>query len=571
MKIKELIEKRIEMRNNLAVKPNPVFAKTHNLLLHTIDSYWNSQFAKNPYDAKGFRKPFLNVVRVPTFVSAKATDLDTKNIRIYANEGHDFHKAYIFNKELDFYFREIGFDKLLNEITYNRPKYGHIVLKKVKEKIHIVPISSLYTNVNAKTLGKNVIERHEYSFDELDEYEGWENKQKVKDLYQENGREMAICWEISGKVDDDSYDWRIVAGAEYGMPIYLASGNVGNMYKELKWEDVPNRHLGRGTVEEQFESQIAVNENEYLFRLGLQWTSKQLFQSKDVQTARNLLTEAYNGDVLPANQPIEKIAMEERNLGAFNYSDGKWLRQSQSLSFSQDVIRGDRPPAGTTATQSVLQAQQLGGYYDLKREDAGIFLKEVIEDWILPDFKKKNRKSHTVHIMRLLGADTGAEQFFNAILNSEVNKKVIDFMSRGKILNSQELMLLKGLTADSLRHKDIEIPDDFYDFEYSVKVVVTGEQIDMAQRAVALQTAFQVIGSNPTVLQDPTVRKLYFKLLDASGLNPVEIFDEEQPSALQAIQNTIPQGQQAQRGGSIAAPRQAPTANPGTTQVAQQV
>lgn len=552
MTINDLIKQRQDLRTSQVLKPNPTFASTHNKLLKLVDNYWNSQFGDSPYDSRGFRKPFLNAVRVPTFVSAKATDLDTKNIRIFADEGQYYGKAYIFNKMLKYYFKEIGFDKLLNEITYNRPKYGHIVLKKVRDKIYVVPIANIYSNPLGEKMASPIVEYHEYSLGELDAM-GWENTDKVKAIYEKNGKDMAICWEITGKVSDDDYNYRIVAGLEYGKPIYLLYGNVENNYKELKWEDVPGRHQGRGVVEEQFESQIAINENEYLFRLGLQWTSKHLFWSKDVQTARNLLTDAFNGDVVPNNQPIEAIPMEERNLGAFQYADMKWQQHSNDQTFSSDILRGDRPPSGTPATTSVLQAQQAGGYYDLKREDAGIFIKSVIEDWILPDFKKKNSKAQSVHIMKLLGNDNGSQQFFSAILSSEVNKKVIDFMSKGKMLSGNELQLIKGITADGLKGKNVQIPDNFFDFEYSVDVVVTGEQVDLASRATALQTAFQVIGSNPTILQDPIVRRTYFKLLEATGVNPAELFDEEMPSLMGAVQNTLPgSAPVAQRGGSIA-------------------
>lgn len=554
MKIKELIDKRKEERTNKSLKANPVFASTQGKLINLIDCYWNSKFSGSSYDSRGFRKPFLNAVRVPTFVGAKATDLDTKNIRTYSQEGQDFHKSYIFNKELKFYFRENHFDLLLNQITWNRPKYGHIILKKVKDKIYFVPIENDYSGVETEGLGNPMVEYHEYDFDELRKM-NWDNIEKAISLYDKMGKDKVCCWEITGKVDDTKNNYNIITASEYGETIYLVSSNVENNYKQLKWEDVPGRHQGRGVVEEQFESQIAINENEYLFRLGLQWTSKKLFQTRDTQIVRNLLSDALNGDVLTVNSPLEPVALEERNLSAFAYADNKWQSHSQSQSFATDIMQGKRPPSGTPAATSILQAQQAGGYYDLKRQDYGIFIKDVVEDWILPDFKKDKSKAHEIHLLKLLGNDNGSNIFFNAILGDETNKKVVEFMSKGKILSSQELQLLKGLTAEQMKNKNIMIPDNFYDFEYQVDVVVTGEQIDLSQRATALQTALQVIGSNPTVLQDPTVRRLYFKLLEATGVSPGEIFDEDIPSFQTAVQATSP----AQVGGSIARPTPQPT------------
>jgi hypothetical protein len=255
--------------------------------------------------------------------------------------------------------------------------------------------------------------------------------------------------------------------------------------------------------------------------------------------------------------------MEERNLSAFSYADSKWRTQSQEQTFSSDIMRGGNIQKGTTATQSVLQAQQGGGYYNLKRQDAGIFWKSIIEDWILPDFLKQNDKEHKIHIMKLLGDDNGSQKFFETFLAQETNKKVVDFMGNGKILMGDELQLVKSLTAEELKTKDIVIDKDFYDFLYSVDVVVTGEQVDLAQRATALQTAFQVVGSNPQILQDPTARRTYFKLLEATGVNPAEIYDEEVPSFQGTVQNLA-----AKQGGSISKPTAPMMPSMGTSQVA---
>jgi hypothetical protein len=559
MKIKDIITKREEAVGHKILKANPHFAPTHNKLLELIDSYWNSKFRDNPLDSRGFRKPFFNVVRVPTFVSAKATDLDTKNIKIISSEGQSMYKSYIFGKELKFYFKEHGFDLLLNQITYNRPKYGEIVLKKAKGVIYIVPTANILPSPDVEVMNTPIVEKHEMTFDEIKEMP-WDNIKKAIAIYEKADKEKCQVYEITGKCDDDSFNYRIITGLDCGLetPIYLVGQNIDNPYRKLKWEDVPGRALGRGTVEEQFESQIAVNENEYLFRLGLQWTSKHLFWSKDLQVAKNLLSEALNGEVLGSE--IMPIAMEERNLNSFQYADNKWQQHSDVQSFSSPMLQGSAPAGRGTATTASLEIQQAQGYYNLKRQDAGIFLKSVIEDWILPDFAREKGKAHDIHIMKLLGDDNASQKLFNATLAQEVNKKVIEFMGKGKMLSGNELQLVKSMTAAGLKGKDFSLPADFYDFDYSVDVVITGEQIDMAQRATALQTAFQVIGSNPTILQDPVVRRTYFKLLEMTGVNPMELFDEDVPDLTQTMQNIAP----AQVGGSIARPQ--PTM-PATQQV----
>jgi hypothetical protein len=128
-----------------------------------------------------------------------------------------------------------------------------------------------------------------------------------------------------------------------------------------------------------------------------------------------------------------------------------------------------------------------------------------------------------------------------------VARKKIENIMNGKIISPEEEQVLKQVTTESIKHENITIPKDLYkDFEYKVEVDVTGESIDLSQRITTLQTVMQMIGSNPTIMQDPVTKKILFKLLDMAGINPKEIENiESQPFA--------PAGAPvAQMGGSVA-------------------
>ena len=65
-----------------------------------------------------------------------------------------------------------------------------------------------------------------------------------------------------------------------------------------------------------------------------------------------------------------------------------------------------------------------------------------------------------------------------------------------------------------------------------------------------LQTILQIIGSNPTILRDKVTKKVFYKLLDMTGISPTDLNVEEEQSVEDMAGEMM-----AQRGGSIAGAR----------------
>lgn len=267
--------------------------------------------------------------------------------------------------------------------------------------------------------------------------------------------------------------------------------------------------------------------------------------------ASNLLSQIENGEIMQTISEIMPIATEERNLGAYSYADAKWDSHVQKRTFAYDEVSGQRLPSGTPATNATLQAQMAGGYFGLRQEDLGLFWTDVIEDWILPNFKKDFRGNHKVHIANLMGGEEAAEKYFGLLVNNRTNKRIREMMQKGYIPAPKEIEMLKATSAEVVRHSNLEIPDNIYqNLKYTVAVDITGERIDTAGKISVLQTIFQILGSNPSVLQDKKTRRVFYKMLDYMGINPMDIDTVEDMGVADTAQ------QQAQMGGSIAAPTQ---------------
>jgi uncharacterized protein YlxP (DUF503 family) len=128
-----------------------------------------------------------------------------------------------------------------------------------------------------------------------------------------------------------------------------------------------------------------------------------------------------------------------------------------------------------------------------------------------------------MHILNLLGDDGLSEKLLDILVSQRVARKKIENIMNGKIISPEEEQVLKQVTTETIKHENITISKDLYkDFEYKVDVDITGESIDLSQRITTLQVALQMIGSNPTITQDPVTKKIFFKLLDMGGINPKE-------------------------------------------------
>ena len=175
-----------------------------------------------------------------------------------------------------------------------------------------------------------------------------------------------------------------------------------------------------------------------------------------------------------------------------------------------------------------------------------MFVKELIWDWVMPEFKKQSRPEHKVMMRNLLSSEGGAEKMFQLRLNEKVSKAKMF----STYLPPEMWEIRKALMAEQVKDEELEVPKGFYDnLKYKMEIVITGESIDTASKLTTLQTLFQIIGSNPSILQNKTTKNILFKMLNLAGFNPRDFEDEDTPN----IQG-VSQEAQAQRGGSIAAP-----------------
>lgn len=563
--------------------------------IKTVDLYYNSKYKSGQYDRQGYRKFFYNIVKPACDIATKFVDLDTKDITLIPTSSDDNNELFVWlmQKKLKGWLRENDFGCLLNEIGENFPKYGTVVVKVTDDGLKLVNIQNLRMDPSTRCLEESpfTYELLPMTRQEVKSMRGWNTEElfargddqifEVYDMYDrtsdgwhrtikadlfstqnKNGINRAVESEINtrGKSFVGS-----VTLFEEDLIESETSDTCPFPYRELHWEKVPGRWLGRGFVEYLEENQVAMNETENLERKGLIYTSLKLYQTRDEAIGgSNILSAAENGDIIRVQSEITPIAVEERNLAAFRSTRENWTLNTERKTFTTDITTGASLPSRTPLGVANLQASFAASYFELKRENFGLFVKELIMDDIIPGFVKENSKDH---VLEFSNSEEDIDYLHKAITKIKLDIAMADYANKTGFFPSQtQLDVLKTkiqTDLNDMKYKYVEVPKNAYKgLEYKLDVNITGESIDNGTKSQVIQLALQIIGTNPGVMANPATKSMLFSLMALGGVSPVEIGMLQDQAANQP---QMPQGQ-TQVAGSMASPSPIAGLMPNTTQ-----
>ena len=334
-------------------------------------------------------------------------------------------------------------------------------------------------------------------------------------------------------------------------------------YWEFHAEKMNGRWLGIGVVETLFEPQIRQNELANLQSKTSYWAALRLFFSRDPNMKGNLKTENKNGDVITGDSEITQVDMSDRNLAFFNQESAKWMQNRSELTFSYDVVQGERLPAGTPLGSAQLAIQQTLSYFEGIQENVAMDIKEMLYEVILPQFEKDNNREHT---LRLVGKDL--DTYISMVKNDMVFKEMVRMIVNSggnKFPTNEDRDALGVAIEESIkqeREKIITIPKGIYDgLKYDIDIDITGESIDTRVRYATKFAILQAITADPTMTTDPVKKGILFSMAEDGGVNPNDLFQTEKKS----MEDMIPQTP-GRAGGGVSAPQMGGQAMPGMTQ-----
>lgn len=545
-------------------------------VIKTVEFYTNSQYISGNKDALGREKPFYNVCNYRVTVAKTATDLDVKDIRFEPDSLKFSTKTMLINKELYKYLKETNFSLTLNEIGITRPKYGGVLVKKnkVEGKLDIGVVD--WTNVEfdpSDVLGGAIIETFWLQPSELAAKTDWNNVQEVLEAHYKATKDKPAkieIKEVSGEFPDAMYpdnenNNEYKDTGEYRrMCFYIAC--IGKKkyllyyeyekeirYKYLPWEAV-GTGLGRGVVEDGFESQVWQNDAMISMKNAMELSGKVVLATDSNKVSGNAITGVDNGHIfqLEPGRSVTSLNLSASSLPQFQNIIELWDSQYNKVASTFDANTGEAPTAGTPYSQTALLNQVANSPFEYRREEYGIFLNEILNDWILPEVKKRLKKPHVLvadyddEELNLIDETIANEHTNNAIFEKIMAMDITDPNTKPPTPEMQANMSndIKNKLQKSGKKREVTIPDGFLDIEGNITANITGELKNKAAILQSMDSILKTIIStqNPqtgqfAALQDPVLSKIFGQIVEMSGA-PISStqFRPTQGADLSAIQ-----------------------------------
>ncbi len=541
-----------------------------------IEFYTNSQYISGNKDELGRDKPFYNIVNYRVNVATRATDLDVKDIQITSDNPRFANLAFLFNQEVYQWMKESDFSLFLNRFGKTRAKYGGVLVKKciVKEakeedelELEVVQWKNVIVDP-VNIAGGTIVEMHYLTPSELaekkDVYENIDEAMKLMTKLRKNTQggysqtisERIPVLEVHGDFPE-TYDPEIgeegdpltykrmmfiIAGLDKQVLLYKEDEKE-NLYKYLSWEEVAGRGLGRGVVEDAFEAQRWTNDAVIGENSAMSLAGKVIVITDSEKMGTNAITDLENGSVIKVEdgKTARSLQLLPSSLPEFQNQVDKWNTQVERATNTFDAVTGETLPSGTPLGSVAIQSQQASSYFDYKREEAGIFLTEIFNDWVLPFLAKRMNKPHILasefdaDTLRKIDAD-----FSLYSANQEIKKSILD----GKIVSPDEYFQLQEYFKQQLGKSEkrfLDIPKDYFkDFEPKVSVNITGELENKDAQIKSLSFLLQVV-------QEPTERaKIITRLAELSGaISSMELNldapQQQQGDMTSNVKNVTPQ------------------------------
>lgn len=536
--------------------------------IKTIEFYSNSKYLNGQLDELGREKPFMQILNAICDVENTAKDLDTKDIKVDADDGNHYMESFMLSKDIQVWMKEADFGKTLNDMRDMHTRYGSLLVKKCIEKdedtgekilkLELPEWKNTYTD-QVNIIQGAIIETHWMTAVELSKMTEWKNIDQVMDKLKGSGSSKRVpIYEIRGEFskatlkdcegdkysseDEKTFSYQLyyVAGnpVESGkldtletlVPLYWED-DTERVYKYLARKPRAGRAFGVGVFEEGEEAQVWTNDTVLKQYRAMEYTTKVIGQSASKKLkGRNLLTETDDGTILEHedNKPITALTLLPSG-GLQQYSNLilQWYNQLEKTTSAYAAQRGDTPPSGTPFRLQATVLQQSSSVFKTLQQEMGIFVTEIFEDWIMPYLATKLNKEH------ILAYDFSPEELKEIDKNfstRQANEKAVEKILDGVIVTPEDFdAWLNGADEFIKQTKGkrfITIPKNFYkNLEAKVTINVTGEQRNKAATLESLTNILMTVSANPGLTQDPVLSQVLMRILELSGagISPINI------------------------------------------------
>ena len=565
----------VQLRNNFLVRDCELmdnFKFNQYKTLRRIHLYLNNEFESGPFDSQGNQKYFYNLCNFRNDQATKNIDMDSKDVEITGKMSSDFAKSFFLRAEWEQFAKKEQIGKLLNQLSEDLPRYGSVVWKRMRKdgkvKIYDVDLRNLINDPTAFCLKDSpVVERHTMSAVEMRAMEAWDQVEvekylkattgtPVQPFMENNGQSIPMAYSVVDMIPEfavyEIWGWlpenllpksimgnaepkpnglryvmAVVSGVDQGgTPTLFYAKEVDPKmfpYGEIHYRRVKGRWLGQGNVERLFPLQQRANELINRYYRSLRLGTIHLFQTRDRLAVRNVLTDAEDGDIIEVKSEISPIETSLRSFPQLQSELQTIEAQADRECNTPETVTGEALPTNTPFRLGALQGQSAAKMYVFIRQNIGLFLEFIINEWLLPDFAKSLTEEH---ILEILGTVDEVEKFDQALMTSKLYESYKKYViENGKLPSQEEMDVFKGAVLEQIKNskRTSMIPSGYFEEQdYHIVVNTVNENHNKPAILESLTNVFQVIATNPQALQDPRVSTVFNKILEEShAMSPV--------------------------------------------------
>lgn len=561
--------------------------------LNRIDAYDESKHISGETDSKGRQKPFFNIVKAVINIWYRATDIDRKNIRIYANKSGDYISAFIASIYLQTWMTKNNFSAFLNEWGRSLAKYGSTVLKFVEKDGKLIPrvldwntlivdpidfdgnpvmevldltpaqlrSRGYDTDVVEKLIDKMEDGKSETRKDlrgiQKDQRDGYIRVYEVHGEFplryltdnedDNETQQMMLVYSFTGTEKDGFTDYFLYRGREKRSPYMITH--------LIKKDGVT---LSDGAVKTMFEAQWMTNHSMKAIKDMVDISSKLIINTADENFVGKNMTNNFDiGDIMVSTDALRPVQWDMNPTVLITNFKNEWQSIGNEQAGASDAMRGVQPKSGVGWRQTEAVLQENHSLFEIMTENKGIAIVEILRGYVLPYIKRQlNNKDEVVAVLDSHGIQKLDKLYIRAEarkqFEEEVNKKIKESLIRGQVpefIDTDTTNLEEKLKKD-LSQFDNErfiIPSEikektwkeiFKDLEWEVEVDVTGESRDTQAHLQTLNTLY-INMLNSGQIED--ARKVLEKILEITGaFSPIELATLEPvaPPRLQTPQVT---------------------------------
>lgn len=520
-------------------------------------------------------RPNKNIIRPILNVGYRSEGFDVKNIEPYVDDSENYHKSMLIRKAHPKWAVRNKIDTAIDESVESYVDYGGTLVKNVNEvRPEVVPLQRIAFVDQRNILSGSICEKHDYSIDQLLDMKGIWRGDKIdyaitmsrmeKSNSEGTGTERANSknievFELHGTFPEkwlsESEDSEYATSDKYCKQIHIVVFYKGSdnkkigitlfsgkeskeVYKFLARDEIFNRALGWGGVEELFEPQIWTNYDIIQIKEMLDVASLMILNTQDQAFAqRNKVGDLKKGEILYSEQPLTQVNIQPVNMQQFVNSLVQWEQSARTTGSASDPQLGLNPSSGTPLGTTQIVTDQGQGVHEYRRGKIAAFWEEIYRDWVIPSIVKEFGKGKK--FIEELTLDE-LQTFTEGALIHETNNRIKEVILSGKKISQEEIATFKELKRQEIMkggvNRFFEIMEgELKGLPIDVSINVASKQKDLNRDTSKLSAVFQNIIANPQgfqmAMQDPAVAKLFNQMIEWSGMEQINFGAMQAPQA----------------------------------------